>query len=181
MKKIKLSLILFLFLFILFPCMVKAATFLEASTQRPVVGSDIYVLLTARYGNLDIREMYLRIKYDPSYFSYEESYWIQGTGTVTNKNGYLYIKKPNNGRIWTAGLYSAANPVFIPSEIALLLAVIFSGARSALFSRKLLGLASGDRAYMRGMTAREYAVKFALMLPIVVAAAVYEGVMAVNI
>ena len=103
MKKIKLSLILFLFLFILFPCMVKAATFLEASTQRPVVGSDIYVLLTARYGNLDIREMYLRIKYDPSYFTYEESYWIQGTGTVTNKNGYLYIKKPNNGRIWTAG------------------------------------------------------------------------------
>ena len=80
-----------------------------------------------------------------------------------------------------SGLYSAANPVFIPSEIALLLAVIFSGARSALFSRKLLGLASGDRAYMRGMTAREYAVKFALMLPIVVAAAVYEGVMAVNI
>ncbi len=80
-----------------------------------------------------------------------------------------------------AGVYSAAEPVFIPSEIALLLAVIFSGARSALFSRKLLGLASGDRAFMRGMTAKEYAVKFALTVPIVLAAAVYEAVMAVNI
>ncbi len=75
-----------------------------------------------------------------------------------------------------SGVYSAVEPVFIPSEIALLLAVVFSGARSALFSRKLLGLASGDRAYMRGMTAREYAVKFALTIPIIAAAALYEGI-----
>ncbi len=77
-----------------------------------------------------------------------------------------------------SGVYSIANPVFIPSEIALLLAVIFSGARSALFSRKLLGLASGDRTYMRGMTAREYAIKFALTVPLIAAAAVYEGIAA---
>lgn len=79
-----------------------------------------------------------------------------------------------------SGFYTAAlqKPVFLPSEIAVLLVVIFAGARSALFSRKLLGLASGDRAYMRGMTAREYTAKFALMLPIIAAAAVYEGIAA---
>ncbi len=101
MKRIKLVLILILF--ILFPYMVKAATFLEASTQRPIVGSEVYILLTTRYGDLNISEIYVHIKYDPSYFQYEQAYWIQGTGDVVAKNGDLYIKKPNNGHIWTPG------------------------------------------------------------------------------
>ena len=103
MKKIKLVITTFLLTFILFPCLVKSATFLEASTQKPVVGSDVYILLSANYGDFNIREIYLRIKYDPSYLEFEQSYWIQGTGDVTNKNGYVYIKKPDNGRIWTSG------------------------------------------------------------------------------
>lgn len=101
MKKIKL--VLTLLLFMIFPYLVNAATFLEASTQRPVVGSDVYVLLSANYGNFNIREIYLRIKYDPAYLEYEQTYWIQGTGDTNTKDGYIYIKKPNNGRIWTSG------------------------------------------------------------------------------
>lgn len=78
------------------------------------------------------------------------------------------------------GFFIAAlqKPVFLPSELAVLLAVIFAGASSALFSRKLLGLASGNRSYMRGMSAAEYSARFALMLLAVIAAAVYEGIAA---
>lgn len=78
------------------------------------------------------------------------------------------------------GFFIAAlqKPVFLPSEIAVLIAVIFAGANSAMFSQKLLGLASGKRSYMRGMSASEYAARFALMFLAVVAAAVYEGIAA---
>ena len=101
MKKSRL--IFMLFLFIIFICPSKAATFLEASTQRPVVGSDVYILLNAMYGDLEISEFNVRIKYDTQYLKYERPYWIQGNGTVTEKDGYLYIKKPSTSRNWTSG------------------------------------------------------------------------------
>lgn len=103
MKKIKLFTITILLTFILFPYIVKAATFLEASTQRPVVGSDVYVLLNAMYGDLEIKEVNVRIKYDPAYLRYDRTFWIQGKGTVTTKDGYLYIKKSPDSRNWTSG------------------------------------------------------------------------------
>ena len=101
MKKSRL--IFMLFLFIIFICPSKAATFLEASTQRPVVGSDVYILVNAMYGDLEISEFNVRIKYDTQYLKYERPYWIQGNGTVTEKDGYLYIKKPSTSRNWTSG------------------------------------------------------------------------------
>lgn len=81
-----------------------------------------------------------------------------------------------------AGFFAAAlqKPVFLPSEIAVLLVVIFAAANSAVFSQKLLGLASGERAYMRGMTLSEYCARFAVMLPIIIAAAIYEGIAATS-
>lgn len=80
------------------------------------------------------------------------------------------------------GLFIAAlkQPVFLPSELAVLLAVIFAGANSALFSRRLLSLASGTSPHLRGMSAAEYSARFALFLLTIVAAAAYEGIAAVN-
>lgn len=72
------------------------------------------------------------------------------------------------------------NPVFLPSEITVLIAVILSGASSALFSRRLLGLAAGNRAFARGMSVSEYSARFALALLAVAAASVYEGIAALN-
>ncbi len=81
-----------------------------------------------------------------------------------------------------AGFFSAAlqKPIFLPSEIAVLLAVIFAAANSAVFSQKLLGLASGERSFMRGMSLSEYCARFAVALPIIIAAAIYEGIAATN-
>lgn len=78
------------------------------------------------------------------------------------------------------GFFIAAlwEPVFLPSEIVTLLVIIFAGANSAVFSRKLLGLASGRRSYLRGMSSAEYSVRFALMLSAMIAAAIYEGIIA---
>lgn len=72
------------------------------------------------------------------------------------------------------------NPVFLPSEIMTLIAVILFGANSALFSRRLLGLASGNRAFSRGMTVLEFMGKFLIALIAVAVAAVYEGIAVVN-
>ena len=72
------------------------------------------------------------------------------------------------------------NPVFLPSEIVTLIAVILLGANSALFSRRLLGLAAGNRAFSRGMTVFEYLGRFFLALIAVTVAAVYEGIAVVN-
>lgn len=81
-----------------------------------------------------------------------------------------------------AGFFVAAlqNPVFLPSEITVLATVIFAGADSALFSRKLFGLSTGNRAYLRGMSAADYSARFALMALAMVAAGIYEGIAAVN-
>lgn len=81
-----------------------------------------------------------------------------------------------------AGFFIAGvqNPVFLPSEAAVLFAVIFAGADSAIFSRKLFGLASGNRAFFRGMSAKEYSARFAFLFLSIVAAALYEGIAAVN-
>lgn len=53
------------------------------------------------------------------------------------------------------------------------------------FVNKLFELESGDRSYLRRMTAREYTAKFVLMIPIIAVATVYEGynwkVMEVNV
>lgn len=79
-----------------------------------------------------------------------------------------------------AGFFIAAaqKPVFLPSELAVLFAVIFAGASSAMFSKKLFGLSRGNRASLRGMTASEYSARFALTLLLIIAAAVYEGIAA---
>ena len=80
------------------------------------------------------------------------------------------------------GFFIAAlkTPIFLPSELAVLITITLAGASSALFSQKLLGLASGNRAYLRGMSAAEYSVRFALMLSAIIASAIYEGIVAVN-
>ena len=81
-----------------------------------------------------------------------------------------------------AGFFIAGlqNPVFLPSEAAALFAAVFAAADSALFSRKLFGLAAGNRAYFRGMSAKEYSARFALLFMVMIAAAAYEGIAAVN-
>lgn len=72
------------------------------------------------------------------------------------------------------------NPVFLPSEIVTLIAVIMFGANSALFSRRLLGLAAGNRAFSRGMTVFEYLGRFFIAVVAIAVAAVYEGIAVVN-
>lgn len=96
-------LIIFTLLFIIFPFMVNAATELSASTQNPVVGTNIYVQLDANYGNnYQISSMHLLVNYDTSYLELDEVIWIQTRASYTEKNGVITIDK-DGGNYWDTG------------------------------------------------------------------------------
>lgn len=104
MRKFKQVILIFLMTFIFCPFIVKAATYLEASTQHPIVGSNVYVLINAMYGDMEIKEFYVRVKYDPTFFQFEETYWTQGiVGKYENKDGYVYIRKDGSSANWISG------------------------------------------------------------------------------
>ena len=104
MRKFKQVILIFLMTFIFCPFIVKAATYLEASTQHPTVGSNVYILVNAMYGDMEIREFYVRIKYDEQYFKFEDIYWTQSVaGTYEVKDGYIYIRKDSTTGIWKSG------------------------------------------------------------------------------
>ena len=93
MRKFKQVILIFLMTFIFCPFIVKAATYLEASTQHPTVGSNVYILVNAMYGDMEIREFYVRIKYDEQYFKFEDIYWTQSVaGTYEVKDGKLRVE-----------------------------------------------------------------------------------------
>lgn len=103
MKKIKQYFIGIIVLFVFFPCLTKAATELGASTQNPVVGSNVYVQLDANYGaDYQISTMHLVVTYDTSYLKLEEVIWIQSKGTYSTGNGTITIDK-TGGNNWNTG------------------------------------------------------------------------------
>lgn len=103
MKKIKKYFIGIIVLFVLFPCITKAATELGASTQNPVVGSNVYVQLDANYGaNYQISSMHLVVTYDTSYLKLEEVIWIQSKASYSTGSGSITIDK-TGGNNWNTG------------------------------------------------------------------------------
>lgn len=103
MKKLKRYLYIFITLFVIFPCLTNAATELTASTQYPVVGSNLYVQLDVNYSEkYQIGDLHLVIDYDTSYLKLEEVIWIQAPGTYKTSPGKIYIDK-EYGRNWRVG------------------------------------------------------------------------------
>ncbi|MDE5888691.1 MAG: cadherin-like beta sandwich domain-containing protein, partial [Bacilli bacterium] len=103
MQKIKMYLYIIIALFIMFPSVIYAATELGASTQNPVVGTDVYVQLDLNYGTkLNIGDVHLFINYDPSYLEFEEVIWIQSRGTYSSELGKITIDK-EFGNSWKSG------------------------------------------------------------------------------
>ncbi len=56
----------------MFPSLIYAATELGASTQNPVVGTDVYVQLNINYKNFKIGDAHYIITYNKEYLEFEE-------------------------------------------------------------------------------------------------------------
>ena len=102
------KLLLFLIPLLFFPCLVKAATYLEGSTGNPVVGSSLFMQLVIDYNkSYEIRDYKLRINYDTDYFEFEDLTWLQNgsnTYNVDEKNGEITITKANDGIYWPGNM-----------------------------------------------------------------------------
>ncbi len=105
MKRIKRFILTIIALFILFPCVINAATELSASTQNPIVGNTVFVQLEANYGTeLRIKDFHVYIDYDTSYFELVQVKWIKPSrewGTQRTELGKVYVDKTNGN--WTSG------------------------------------------------------------------------------
>ena len=102
MPKIKKYLYIIIALFIMFPTLINAATELGASTQSPVVGTDVYVQLNINYKNFKIGDAHYIITYDTEYLEFEEVIWIQTRGTYSMEPGKITIDK-EFGKSWDSG------------------------------------------------------------------------------
>lgn len=102
MPKIKKYLYIIIALFIMFPSFIYAATELGASTQSPVVGTDVYVQLNINYKNFKIGDAHYIITYDTEYLEFEEVIWIQTRGTYSMEPGKITIDK-EFGKSWDSG------------------------------------------------------------------------------
>ena len=84
MKGIK-KILFILLLFFIVPIYTNAATKLSASSQKPVVGSTIYIQINIDYGKeLLIQEAHYQISYSGYYYKLEEVIWTQSAGTWSN-------------------------------------------------------------------------------------------------
>lgn len=105
MKRIKRFIFTFIVLFLIFPCLINAATELSASTQNPILGENLYIQLEANYGSkINIRDFHAYIDYDPEYFEVTEIKWIKSRtqlGTHRIEDGKIYIDK--DGGNWSSG------------------------------------------------------------------------------
>ncbi len=102
MQKIKKYLYIIIALFIMFPSLIYAATELGASTQNPVVGTDVYVQLNINYKNFKIGDAHYIITYNKEYLEFEEVIWIQTRGTYSMEPGKITIDK-DFGKSWDSG------------------------------------------------------------------------------
>lgn len=102
MPKIKKNLYIIIALFIMFPTLINAATELGASTQSPVVGTDVYVQLNINYKNFKIGDAHYIITYNTEYLEFEEVIWIQTRGTYSMEPGKITIDK-EFGKSWDSG------------------------------------------------------------------------------
>ena len=109
MKKILLFLISLL---VIFPSLVKAATYLEGSTGNPVVGSSLFLQLVIDYNkDYEIRDYKVKINYDPAYFEFESLTWLQAGSNTYNldeKNGVISISKASDGVYWSGSMIPLA-------------------------------------------------------------------------
>jgi hypothetical protein len=105
MKKLLLFLVS---LSIIFPGLVKAATYLEGSTGNPVVGSSLFLQLVIDYNkDYEIRDYRLKINYDPDFFEFENLTWMtsgSNTYNVDKKDGVITINKANDGIYWSGSM-----------------------------------------------------------------------------
>lgn len=104
MERIKRIIYTIICLIIIYPILVHAGTELGTSTQHPIVGSSIYIQLDLLYGdNTSFRDFHSIITYDPKYFSFEQIFWIQSSGSYSDDgNGTIYIDK-DAGIDWQNG------------------------------------------------------------------------------
>lgn len=102
MKRARNILLLFL---LLVPLQIKAATYLNASNQNPVVGTNFDVTLFIDYGaDAKISSAHYLIGYDTECFSVQNIIWSQTKGTYQNENGQLYLDKASSTKAWEMGI-----------------------------------------------------------------------------
>ena len=93
MKNIKYLIILFLLYIINIPNAM-AATFLNATNNRPVVGSSFDIKFNIDYGaDSRVAEGHYKITYNSSCFEYQKYFFSQQGGVVRNEPGVIYLDK----------------------------------------------------------------------------------------
>lgn len=104
MKRTIKFIFILLLIYFMFPIMCSAATNIDTSNQRPVVGSSIEVRLRVDYGtNALISEAHYYIRFDPSKLELESLRWTQSSGTYSVNNGVITIDKESTTEAWEYG------------------------------------------------------------------------------
>ena len=102
MKKLIISLVLFFTL----PLMVMASTILVSDEKKPIVGSTFVINVTVDYGNDKLSTAHYLLTYDTDCFSLASTSWPQGTVSLRNDNGNIYIDKEATTSPWSPGAVS---------------------------------------------------------------------------
>ena len=105
MKRTIKFIFILLIIFFMFPVVCNAATNIDTSNQRPVVGTSIEVRLRVDYGtNALISEAHYYIRFDPTKLELESLHWTQSSGTYSVNNGVITIDKESNTEAWEYGV-----------------------------------------------------------------------------
>lgn len=105
MNKLKRFIYIFIALFIMFPCVINAATELSAATQNPIVGNIVYIQLEANYGKaFKIKDFHTYIEFDENYLKIKDVTWLKfgsARGTSRIEKNRVYIDKTDGE--WSSG------------------------------------------------------------------------------
>lgn len=107
MKKLIKSIYIILIIFFL-PILVKAATILDASNQRPVIGNTFTVFINIDYGDDKlISSAHYLVEYDSEKLEFKNYSWSkEGKGKInSNTLGKIYIDKDSSTKAWDKGYF----------------------------------------------------------------------------
>ncbi len=93
-------------LFLIIPIKVNASTLLVSEDRKPIVGSTFVIDASIDYGTNKIMTAHYVITYDNACFSLASTSWPQGSVSMRNESGMLYIDKEATTPLWQPGTFA---------------------------------------------------------------------------
>ncbi len=97
--------LLFVLLLLLIPLKIHAATLLVSEDRRPIVGSTFVINASVDYGTNKLLTAHYLLTYNPDCFSLASTSWPQGSVSMRNEEGNIYIDKEATTPAWETGAF----------------------------------------------------------------------------